>query len=76
VHTQAELTDAIKKAVPGDRILLSKGEWKNTTILFEANGAAGKPITLAAEEEGKTVLTGNSSLRFAGDYLVVSGPAF
>jgi poly(beta-D-mannuronate) lyase len=76
VHTQAELTDAIKKAAPGDRILLSKGEWKNTTILFEANGAAGKPITLAAEEEGKTVLTGNSSLRFAGDYLVVTGLRF
>ena len=76
VHTQAELNDAIKKSMPRDKIILSKGEWKNTSILFEANGTAGKPITITAEEAGKTMLTGNSSLRFAGDYLVVSGLRF
>ncbi len=76
VHTQAELNDAIKKAAPGDRIVMSKGEWKNTTILFEANGTAAKPITLIAEEAGKTKLTANSSLRLAGDYLLVSGLYF
>jgi poly(beta-D-mannuronate) lyase len=76
VHTQEELNNAIKKAMPGDRIILAKGEWKNTAILFEANGSAGKPITIEAEEAGKTLLTGNSSLRFAGDYLVVNGLRF
>jgi poly(beta-D-mannuronate) lyase len=76
VRTQAELNDAIKKASPGDHIILSKGEWKNTTILFEAKGSAGNPIVLEAEEPGKTLLTGNSSLRFAGDYLVVNGLRF
>lgn len=76
VRTQQELTDAIKKAQAGDKILLAKGEWKNTSILFEATGTAAKPITIAAEEEGKTMLTGNSSLKFAGDYLVVSGIRF
>lgn len=76
VHTQSELNDAIGKAAPGDRILLSKGEWKNTAILFQANGQAGKPIIISAEEAGKTLLTGNSFLRLAGDYLVVSGLHF
>jgi hypothetical protein len=53
VRTQAELNDAIKKASPGDQIILSKGEWKNTTILFEAKGSAGNPIVLLRKKRVK-----------------------
>jgi poly(beta-D-mannuronate) lyase len=76
VRNQSELNDAIKKASPGDKIVMAKGEWKNVSILFEARGRAGQPVILIAEEAGNTRLTGSSSLRLAGDYLVVSGLRF
>ncbi|MEO5782171.1 MAG: polysaccharide lyase 6 family protein, partial [Ginsengibacter sp.] len=76
VSNPAELTVAIKNAKPGDMILLAKGEWKNANLLFEANGIAGKSITISVEEKGATQLTGNSSLKFAGNYLVADGLFF
>src|SRR5256885_15870115 len=63
VYNPSELAMAIKKASPGDVILLAKGEWKNANILFEANGTAEKPITISVEQKGLTFLTGNSSLK-------------
>lgn len=73
VSDQASLNAAIKSSLPGDTIVMSSGEWKNTKIVFENNGTAAHPIVLAAADAGKTILTGNSSLRFAGNYLEVNG---
>ncbi|SJZ88267.1 chondroitinase-B domain-containing protein [Sediminibacterium ginsengisoli] len=76
VRNQAELDNAIRKATPGSRIVMAKGEWNNTVILFEAKGTPGSPIVIEAEEAGAVKLTGNSSLRFAGDHLEVRGLRF
>lgn len=73
VYNQAELNAAIKKSSPGDTIIMSKGEWKNTSLVFESNGTNEKPIVIKAEEAGKTKLTGNSFIKFAGNYLVIEG---
>ncbi len=73
VNNPSELTDAIKNSKPGDVITMAKGDWKNLNLVFEANGANEKPITITAEEAGKTRLTGSSSIRFAGNYLVIDG---
>ncbi|MEN6343779.1 MAG: chondroitinase-B domain-containing protein [Armatimonadia bacterium] len=60
VSTQAELDAAIHGARPGDTIVMSAGDWKDTAILFEAEGEPDRPITLRAETPGKTVLCGRS----------------
>ncbi len=73
VTDQTSLNTAIKAATPGDTISMVAGEWKNTKIVFENNGTLINPIVIAAEIPGKTILTGNSSLKFAGNYLVVNG---
>ncbi|MEN6346309.1 MAG: polysaccharide lyase 6 family protein [Armatimonadia bacterium] len=76
VSTQAELDAAIHAAGPGDTIVMSAGDWKDTAILLEAEGEPDRPITLRAETPGKTVLCGRSKLRIAGGYLQVEGLMF
>ncbi|MGB5983053.1 MAG: chondroitinase-B domain-containing protein [Nonlabens sp.] len=68
-----ELKRAIKKAVPGDTIVMMDMEWKDVNIKFKANGSAEKPIVLRSQTPGKVILTGSSTLRLGGDYLEVHG---
>lgn len=65
-----------KSARPGDTLVLASGEWADAAIIFEAHGTPEARITLRAAEPGKSVLTGRSMLRLAGDYLVVDGLHF
>ncbi len=76
VNTQTEYKSAVKNLQPGDTIVLANGEWKNFEISFTGVGRENKPITLTAEEKGKVIITGQSNLRLAGEYLVVSGLVF
>ena len=73
VYNQAELMAAIKRSQPGDVITMAKGNWKNLSLVFEANGTKEKPITINAEEVGSTRLTESSSIKFGGNYLVIDG---
>lgn len=76
VRDPAAYAAAVRKAVPGDRILLADGEWRDFQIIFTGNGTAAKPITLAAQTPGKVILSGQSNLRIGGAHLVVSGLVF
>ena len=76
VSDQKEYKKAVKKARPGDVVILANGTWKDFEILFLGNGTAEKPITLTAETKGNVIITGQSNLRLAGEYLVVSGLVF
>jgi poly(beta-D-mannuronate) lyase len=68
-----QLAAALKRVHPGDSIVMAEGTWKDADIVFAAKGTASKPITLRARTPGKVILTGQSHLRIAGDYLVVDG---
>lgn len=61
---------------PGDTIVLASGVWSDFEILFEARGTAEQPITLTVQAPGKTIISGKSNLRLAGEHLVVSGLVF
>ena len=76
VRTQDEYRDAVEAAQPGDTIVLANGIWKDFEILFTGTGEPDKPITLTAETKGEVYITGQSNLRMAGEYLVVSGLVF
>ena len=73
VSNGEELTEAISKVKPGDRIVMLNGIWKDTAIDFNATGASKDSIFLEAETAGKVILSGNSSLKLSGDYLVAKG---
>ena len=70
------LETAIATAQPGDVVVLADGTWKDAEIVFRAVGTAEAPITLKAQTPGKVILTGESSLRFVGQHLVVDGLLF
>ncbi|MCJ8163230.1 polysaccharide lyase 6 family protein [Pontibacter sp. E15-1] len=76
VRTPAELKAAISKAQPGDTLVMANGKWENAAILFQGHGQANAPIVLTAEEKGKVVLSGQSELSIAGEYLEVHGLHF
>lgn len=76
VADQAQYKAAVKKAQPGDTIILADGEWRDFQIVFTGNGSAAKPITLTAQTKGKVLLTGKSNLRMGGQHLLVSGLIF
>ena len=76
VSTQSEYATAIKLAQPGDMIVLANGVWRDFDLVLEAEGTAQHPIYLVAEEPGKVVLSGQSSLRMGGRHLIVSGLVF
>lgn len=76
VKTPAELEAAIADADPGDVILMQDGVWRDIDILFDSRGLPDRPITLKAQTRGKVMISGASSVRIAGDYLVVDGLYF
>lgn len=73
---KTELFDAIRKAVPGDEIILANGIWKDVDINFYGIGTKEKPITLRAETPGKVFIEGQSYLQLGGEYLRVDGLYF
>ncbi|WP_296045112.1 polysaccharide lyase 6 family protein [uncultured Alteromonas sp.] len=60
----------------GDTVTLKNGVWENFEILLSGQGTESAPITLTAETKGGVIISGQSNLRLAGQYLVVSGLVF
>lgn len=60
----------------GDTVILANGSYVDFEILLSGKGTEEAPITLTAESKGKVILSGQSNLRLAGEYLVASGLIF
>ncbi|WND04160.1 polysaccharide lyase 6 family protein [Temperatibacter marinus] len=76
VTSKKEYNKVSKSVKAGDVIRLRDGIWKDFDIRLEAKGTKDKPIVLTAETKGGVILVGQSSLRFAGEYLHISGLVF
>lgn len=76
VSNISELNNAFAEAEPGDEIVMTAGIWTDAKIHFYGEGTEKKPITLRAEEPGKTIIEGQSYLHLGGEYLVVEGLYF
>jgi poly(beta-D-mannuronate) lyase len=76
VADKAAYAKTMSKLQAGDTIILKNGVWLDFEIVFEGRGTAESPITLTAESKGGVILSGQSNLSLAGEYLVVSGLVF
>lgn len=61
---------------PGDKVLLTGNNWINQQLVFKGKGTEQQPIVLAVEQPGSIQLTGHSSLKITGSWLVVDGLYF
>ncbi|GAA3512140.1 hypothetical protein GCM10022393_27350 [Aquimarina addita] len=68
-----EFNVAIKGVSPGDHIILKNGEWKNVNLIVHGQGTLELPITIEAEASGNVIISGDSSLKMTGTYLIVKG---
>jgi poly(beta-D-mannuronate) lyase len=73
VSTASELNAIVPLLQPGDEVVFRNGVWSNADILLDGIGTAENPIIFKAETVGGVVFSGNSKMRIAGKYLVVSG---
>lgn len=64
---------AVEESQPGDHVVLAPGEWRDVDLILSGRGEPGKPIAIRAAEPDKTVITGASRVRLAGEHLAVSG---
>jgi poly(beta-D-mannuronate) lyase len=64
------------KLLPGDKVIMKAGNWKNQQIIFNAKGTEKQPIVLTTEIPGQVISSGISTLKIDGEYLVVDGLAF
>jgi poly(beta-D-mannuronate) lyase len=67
---------AVRDAKPGEVIVLASGEWRDVDLRLDGEGTGDQPVTIRAEEPGKTIITGASRVRLGGSHLVVSGLFF
>ncbi|GAB3873852.1 hypothetical protein GCM10028824_26120 [Hymenobacter segetis] len=72
----AAFRTAVPRLQPGDTLVLAAGPWADAPLVFSGHGTAARPIVLRAERPGVVQLRGQSSLRLAGEYLVVMGLDF
>lgn len=76
VESKEAYQQIASKLSSGDTVVLKNGTWTDFEILLKGQGTKDAPITLAAETKGEVILSGQSNLRLAGKYLVVSGLVF
>lgn len=76
VKNAQELKTANKEAKPGDIIILQNGEWHDIVIELNCSGTEEKPVTFKAQAAGKVLITGKSSLKLGGNFIVVDGFLF
>lgn len=72
----AQFEQATATLQPGDTVVLANGTWRDARLLFKGKGKSGRPIRLTAQTPGQVVLSGQSDLRLAGEYLEVSQLVF
>ncbi|MCF6181284.1 polysaccharide lyase 6 family protein [Lutibacter sp.] len=73
VENVSAFNNAIKVATPGTQIILKNGVWKDVHLKIEGIGTKLDSIVIKAENEGKVILTGNSSIKISGKYIKVQG---
>ncbi len=76
VSNPSELIGAINDAKPGDVVVMKDGVWTDVMIDFSSVATPKANITLRAQNPGKVILTGNSTLSFSKPYLIADGLLF
>lgn len=67
---------ALESAAPGDTILVRDGNYSGAVLSWKASAPADKAVVVMAENPGKVILSGETSLKISGTGLEVNGFMF
>lgn len=73
VSSASEISTAMISAAPGDTLIMTNGLWVDQLVVFRGTGTESEPIVLTVESPGQVIMTGTSTLRISGSYLVADG---
>jgi len=76
VGNAGEISRLSSKLAPGDQLVLAAGEWKDARFTFEGHGMIDAPLLIRPEKPGSVTFSGESTVRFHGEHLVVHDLAF
>jgi len=78
IYTDAEALadDATRTMAAGTTLCLADGTYGDFELDFGGAGTAALPITIAAQNPGAAVITGETSVRMSGSYAVLQGLVF
>jgi hypothetical protein len=77
VRSAAEVGRLSGKLAPGDQLVLAAdGAWKDARFTFEGHGTMDEPILIRPENPESVTFTGESSVRFHGEHLIVHDLTF
>lgn len=68
--------DATRTMAAGTTLCLADGTYGDFELDFGGTGTSALPITIAAENSGGAVITGEASVRMSGSYAVLQGLVF
>lgn len=74
--TLPQVAETLRKAQPGDRIVIADGTYRDAELKWTGAGAEGRPVVIEAATPGGVVIGGASTLRFAGRWLEIRGLRF
>jgi poly(beta-D-mannuronate) lyase len=72
-HGVAELSAALRAAIPGSTYCLADGTYRDATLDFIANGTAAQPIVVAAQNPGGAIFTGQTHFAVGGSFVTLRG---
>ncbi len=72
----AGIGEALRKAVPGDTLVIRGGTYSGTDLRWRADASADSPVVVRPETPGGVILTGDTRLHISGEGLTVSGLLF
>lgn len=76
VENKTQYNKIRRTLTAGDNVILKNGIWEDFRITLTGIGTKESPITLSPETKGNVIITGDSNLKMAGEYLMISGLIF
>jgi poly(beta-D-mannuronate) lyase len=73
---QASFTETLAQLKPGDTLKLQSGRWVDIKMRIPVSGTKENPITIEAQDPGKTLITGQSNVQITGNYVVFKDIVF
>src|SRR3989339_1502571 len=71
-----DLSSKLNHSLPGDTLLIEPGIYKDIKIEIKAFGTKDNPIVIRCSKPGEVIITGQSSLKVAGEWVEIDGLYF